>query len=109
MYRACIIGDKNSVYGFAAAGIEVIDANAQNFEQQILEAYNSKKYGVIFVTDALFGLVPKKLGQGGGLPVITPVSGFGGSGQYGRERLKQMIKTATGSLAVFDSLEKESK
>ncbi len=74
MYKACVIGDGGSIYGFAAAGFDIIDANANNFDAQFESAVKSGRYGAVFVTDELFGLVPQGCLGGSVLPLVMPVS-----------------------------------
>ena len=74
MYKACVIGDGGSIYGFAAAGFDIIDANANNFDAQFESAVKSGRYGAVFVTDELFGLVPRDYLGGSVLPLVMPVS-----------------------------------
>lgn len=74
MYKACVIGDGGSIYGFAAAGFDIIDANAESFEAQFDSAVKSGRYGAVFVTDELFGLVPQGCLGGSALPLVMPVS-----------------------------------
>ena len=74
MYKACVIGDGGSIYGFAAAGFDIIDANANNFDAQFDSAVKSGRYGAVFVTDELFGLVPRDYLGGSVLPLVMPVS-----------------------------------
>lgn len=74
MYKACVIGDGGSIYGFAAAGFDIIDANANNFDAQFESAVKSGRYGAVFVTDELFGLVPQGCLGGSALPLVMPVS-----------------------------------
>lgn len=74
MYKACVIGDGGSIYGFAAAGFDIIDANAESFEAQFDSAVKSGRYAAVFVTDELFGLVPQGCLGGSALPLVMPVS-----------------------------------
>ncbi len=53
MYKIAVVGDYDSIYGFAALGLDTFPvANRKEAEEKI-ETLASHEYGIIYITEAL--------------------------------------------------------
>ena len=53
MYRAAVIGDRDSIYGFAALGLEVFPVTDSEMGSKTLRRLAEGEYAVIYITEAL--------------------------------------------------------
>lgn len=109
-YSIAIIGNKETILGFKALGVETFDAN--NGEEALKQLFelkkakreggkeNEAKYAIIFITEELASEIPhddyKKLSQDA-LPAIIPLPGSTGSTGYGLKRIGKIVEQAVGS------------
>ena len=111
--KIAIIGNKETILGFKALGLETFDANNAEKATEILHKLAGEvividktteesipMYAIIFITEDLAIKVPeedyKKLGQKA-LPAIIPVPGSTGATGYGLKRIGKMVEQAVGS------------
>lgn len=111
-YKIAIIGNKETILGFKALGLETHDANSAEDAVRVLYELNEQKitdektgvpspaYAIIFITEELAMGIPKddykKLSQSA-LPAIIPVPGSKGTTGYGIKRIGKMVEQAVGS------------
>lgn len=110
-YSIAIVGNKDTILGFKALGLNTFNANSGAEASQVLQnlkAENVKlndgetrpKYAIIFITEDLATQIPKddykKLSQDA-LPAIIPVPGSQGASGYGIRRIGKMVEQAVGS------------
>ena len=50
MYRAAVIGDRDSIYGFAALGLEVFPVTDSEMGSKTLRRLAEGEYAVIYIT-----------------------------------------------------------
>ena len=53
MYRAAVIGDRDSIYGFAALCLEVFPVTDSEMGSKTLRRLAEGEYAVIYITEAL--------------------------------------------------------
>ena len=58
MYRAAVIGDRDSIYGFAALGLEVFPVTDSEMGSKTLRRLAESEYAVIYITEARAGPLP---------------------------------------------------
>ncbi|MFC1616054.1 V-type ATP synthase subunit F [Patescibacteria group bacterium] len=112
-YSIAIIGNKDTILGFKALGLETHDAN--NAEEATKILYDLKgqenmidekkdetqpKFAIIFITEELAMNINKddykKLGKQA-IPAIIPIPGSTGTTGYGLKRIGKMVEQAVGS------------
>jgi len=100
MYRAAVIGDRDSIYGFAALGLEVFPVTDSEMGSKTLRRLAEGEYAVIYITEALaaeldhFRLQP--------LPAIIPIPGVTGNTGMGIKMVKKSVEQAVGSDIIFN-------
>lgn len=97
--KAAVIGDKNEMSLYAAAGVRVCDAGDSHQTLQLIAKLTTEGYGLIFVSEKLYiacGDALKKY-LSSPYPIITPVPCEGSDGSYAKQRIADNIKKAIGS------------
>lgn len=105
MYKAAIIGDMNSIYGFAAIGIETFVADDPDTALKSMKSIIlNEAYAVVFVTEKVYLEINEELytlTQGKMLPAIIPIPGVSGNTGIGINNLHKMVEQAVGSDIMF--------
>ncbi len=102
--RIAIIGDKESVKGFAAIGFDIIECDEPERANSILKtAVETELYTIIYMTEELYVSAEKecKKYEEVQLPAIIPVPGIKGNNGIGKERLSRFVERAVGSDIIF--------
>ncbi len=97
MYKTAIIGDKESIYGFNAIGIEIFPVFSAEKAGEIIKRLSNMVYALIYVTQDVAEKTLKVIDEyaDSPLPAIIPIPGIKG-GSYGADNLQKMIQRATG-------------
>ena len=104
MYKIAVIGDRDSIYGFASVGLDIYPVDEEtNIVRQIGRLYENG-YAVIYITENIFSQNEKELSSFNSqpLPVIIPVPGVSGNTGIGIARVKSSVEKAVGSDIIFD-------
>jgi len=112
-YSIAIVGNKDTILGFKALGLDTFDANTTEQAVEILYQLKKEKillnpttqeskikYAIIFITEDLAKDISKedykKLSKSA-MPAIIPVPGSKGSTGYGIRRIGKIVEQAVGS------------
>lgn len=100
MHRIAVVGDKESVYGFAALGLDVYDTqpNADNVPM-FRKLCQGQGYSIIFVTEAAATELEKEIEKYRDLPspAIILIPGVSGNTGEGLAAIKSSVEKAVGS------------
>ena len=90
MYRAAVIGDRDSIYGFAALGLEVFPVTDSEMGSKTLRRLAEGEYAVIYITEALAAELEHELDHFRlqPLPAIIPIPGVTGNTGMGIKMVK---------------------
>ncbi len=100
MYKTAVIGDRESVMGFMAAGLTVIEADdAQEAAKELRRLCRSEEYAVIFITEKLAAQITQDTDRyrSKPIPAIIPIPGKEGSLGFGLENIKKSVERAVGA------------
>ena len=100
MYKTAMIGDKDSIYGFAAAGVEIYPAYTREETLDALRKLTeSDDTAVIFITEAMFETVRAEVDRLSErpMPAIIPVPGVTGNTGIGKKSITDAVIRAVGS------------
>ncbi|MFI3326994.1 MAG: V-type ATP synthase subunit F [Clostridia bacterium] len=103
MYRIAVIGDIDSIYGFAALGLDIFPiANQEEASKQLMDLAGGQ-YAVIYITEALAASLEKELDylKGLPLPAVIPIPGLKGNTGMGIKMVKKSVEQAVGSDIIF--------
>lgn len=103
MYKIAVIGDYDSIYGFAALGLDTFPVSSDEETEAVLHQTASGEYAVIYLTEAaaagqehLIAKYKEKL-----YPAIILIPGVSGNTGRGIAGVKQSVEQAVGSDIVF--------
>lgn len=104
MYKVAVIGDKDSVYGFAALGLSVFFADEENEARTLFKKLTSQDYSIIYITERLASLLEDEIEKFSfqPTPAIILIPGVHGNTGKGMESVKKSVEKAVGSDIISD-------
>ncbi len=107
MYKIAVLGNRDSIYGLAALGLDTFPTDSMNQEEaaKLLRKLAEGEYGVIYVTEALQTILSEEISRykDRRLPAIIPIPGVSGNTGAGVAGLKKLVEQAVGSDIIFMS------
>ena len=104
MYKIAVLGDRDSIYGFAALGLEVFPVSDSEEGAKTLRQLSEQDYAVIYITEALAEQLPGELERcrESLLPAVIPIPGVHGNTGLGINMVKRSVEQAVGSDIIFN-------
>ncbi len=104
MYKIAVLGDRDSIYGFAALGLEVFPVSTPEEGAKALRNLTEQNYAVIYITEALAAELPAELDRyrESILPAVIPIPGVHGNTGMGIQMVKHSVEQAVGSDIIFN-------
>lgn len=104
MYKIGVMGDRDSIYGFAAVGLTpfpITDPEAAS--KKLKELVESGEYAVIYITENLANNLEKEINYYSErrLPSIILIPGVFGNTGKGISQVKKSVEQAVGSDILF--------
>lgn len=103
MYKIAVIGDYDSIYGFAALGLDTFPVSGVEEAEETLIRIASGEYAVIYITEAaaarlehVIAKYKEKL-----FPSIILIPGISGNTGKGITGVKKSVEQAVGSDILF--------
>ncbi len=99
MYKVAVLGDRDSIYGFAALGLEIYPVEDAVDGAHTLRRLAEGEYAVVYITEALAGQIEEELDKWRSrpLPAIIPIPGVSGNTGLGMRIVKKSVEQAVGS------------
>ncbi|MDX1359579.1 MAG: V-type ATP synthase subunit F [Clostridia bacterium] len=103
MYKAAVIGDRDSILGFKALGIDVFDEKHTK-PGEIVKELAEKNYAVVFVTEDILYRIEDAMEKysDSPLPAIIPIPGNKGSKGLGMNNIRKAAEKAIGADILFN-------
>ena len=103
MYRMAVMGDKDSIYGYAALGMDVAPVTEDVEAVKKLRELAEGDYAVIYITEALAARIPGEIARYREqmLPAIILIPGVYGNTGAGIANVKKSVEQAVGSDILF--------
>ena len=103
MYRIAVMGDRDSIYGFAAVGLEPVVAEDPETAADRLKELVARDYAVIYITEALADKLEKEIARYADrpLPAIILIPGVSGNTGKGLTSVKRSVERAIASDTIF--------
>lgn len=103
MYKVAILGDKESILGFSAIGIDIFPTYDAEEAIRIIHKLENENYGIIYITEKLSLLIEKEIEKfrSKHIPAIITIPGNSGSLNIGSNKVKEYAKKAIGIDIVF--------
>lgn len=99
MYRIGVIGDRDSVLGFQALGLEVCPVDSTEATRQALHRMAKEGFAILYITEQLAAQLGPELAlyQGELTPAIILIPGKEGSLGIGMANVKTAVERAVGA------------
>ncbi|MBE6737181.1 MAG: V-type ATP synthase subunit F [Ruminococcaceae bacterium] len=100
MYKVAVIGDRDSIYGFAALGLDVFyTETAEDGTAVFKEITSSERYAVVYITEQLASLIMNEIEKYSfkPSPAIILIPGVKGNTGEGIRAVKKSVEKAVGS------------
>ena len=103
MSKVGIIGDKDTVMGFLALGIDIFPAYSAEEIKKTIHKLAEKEYAIIYITEGASLKVKESLAKYKDmeLPAIIVIPGIGGSMGLGMNEVRESAKRAIGADILF--------
>lgn len=105
MYKIAILGDYDSIYGFAALGLDIFPVDSVREAEKKLHRLASGSYAVIYITEYLAAELKKEIAKYDDriTPAIIQIPGITGNTGAGIENVKKSVEQAVGSDIMFSN------
>ncbi len=105
MYKAAVIGDYDSIYGFAALGLDTFPITSTEQASATLRKIAGGSHAVIYITEALAYELRDELDvyRTSQLPAIILIPGVSGNTGAGIAMVKKSVEQAVGSDIIFNN------
>lgn len=103
MARIAVMGAYDSIYGFAALGLEIFPVQAHDEGRQLLRKLADGDYAVIYMTEALAAELEEEVARyrESMTPAIIQIPGVSGNTGRGVQDVKKSVEQAVGSDILF--------
>lgn len=104
MYRIAVLGDRDSIYGFASVGLDIYPVDDVAHVGRQLRQLVENEYAVIYITESICDYLKKELDTYASqtLPAIIPIPGVSGNTGMGIAMVKKSVERAVGSDIIFN-------
>ena len=105
MYKVAVLGDRDSIYGFAALGLDTCPVKDEIEAAKKLKSLAEGGYAVIYITEALQAKLETEIDRyrSEELPAIIPIPGVSGNTGMGMLNVKKSVEQAVGSDIIFNN------
>lgn len=105
MYKIGVIGDRSSVLGFKAVGLDVFPCSNKEEAKHILHRIAKEQYAIIYITELLCKDLTEDIDRYKDLrlPAIIPIPGIDGTHGIGIANLKKSVERAVGADILFSN------
>lgn len=99
-----MLGDRDSIYGFAALGLDIFPVSDNETGARTLRSLAERDYAVIYITEALAKELELELDRyrEAPLPAVIPIPGVRGNTGMGIAMVKKSVEQAVGSDIIFN-------
>ena len=103
MYKIAVVGDYDSIYGFATLGLEICPAGNREEIRNTLRRLAEEDYGIIYITEAAAAEVEGDLEvlRERMLPAVIQIPGVSGNTGAGVQGVRRTVEQAVGSDILF--------
>ena len=105
MYKIAVVGDYDSIFGFAALGLDTFPVSSRKETEEKLEALAGNQYGIIYITEDVAAECEKVIEKFKEqlLPAVILIPGVSGNTGNGVLGVKKSVEQAVGSDILFGS------
>ena len=106
MYKIAVLGDYDSIYGFAALGLDTFPVTSVEEGGRTLRQLARGEYAIIYITEALAETLEHEIAKYNEMvrPAIILIPGIYGNTGKGVNGVKASVEKAIGSDILFGGL-----
>lgn len=97
MYKIAVIGDADSICGYSAIGMTIFPVKDESEAFDKLAELEDSDFGLIFVTENVYGKISDEYERDGALPAVIPIPGNTGNTGTGMRDVSKFVEMAVGS------------
>ena len=103
MDKIGVIGDRESVLGFQAVGLDVFPAGDAEEAKKTLKRLAKEDFAIIYITEQFYQYMMKEVEEytDSRLPAVIPIPGKDGSLGIGMTSVKKSVERAVGADILF--------
>lgn len=105
MYKIAVLGDRDSIYGFAALGLATFPVSDPEKGAHLLRELSEQNYAVIYITESLACQIQPEIDylRTQPLPAVILIPGISGNTGDGIRAVKRSVEQAVGSDIIFNN------
>ena len=105
MYKVAVMGDYDSIYGFAALGLATFPVEDHESCAETLKRLAEGGYAVIYITESKAALLMEELEEyrSRQIPAVILIPGVSGNTGEGIAQVKKSVEQAVGSDIIFNN------
>ena len=103
MYKIGVIGDRESILGFKAVGLDVFPVDDPDEARKILKRIAKEDFAIIYITEQVYQFMMDEVDEytDSRLPAIIPIPGKDGTLGLGMTSVKKSVERAVGADILF--------
>ena len=103
MYKIGVIGDRESILGFKAVGLDVFPIDDPEEAKKTLKRIAKEDFAIIYITEQLYQFMMEEVDEytDSRLPAIIPIPGKDGTLGIGMTSVKKSVERAVGADILF--------
>ena len=107
MYKTAVIGEYDSIYGFAALGIDTYPTDGEAEIGKLLRRIAEGEYGIIYITESAAQAAKAEIDRYAQriVPAIVLIPGVTGNTGEGVRQVRHSVEQAVGSDILFGNEE----
>ena len=103
MYKIGVIGDRESILGFKAVGLDVFPVDDPEEARKTLKRIAKEEFAIIYITEQIYQYMMDLVDEyiDSRLPAIIPIPGKDGTLGIGMTSVKKSVERAVGADILF--------
>ena len=103
MYKIGVIGDRESILGFKAVGLDVFPVDDPEEAKKTLKRIAKEDFAIIYITEQIYQYMMDLVDEytDSRLPAIIPIPGKDGTLGIGMTSVKKSVERAVGADILF--------
>ncbi len=103
MYKIGVIGDRESILGFKAVGLDVFPVDDPEEARKTLKRIAKEEFAIIYITEQVYQYMMDLVDEytDSRLPAIIPIPGKDGTLGIGMTSVKKSVERAVGADILF--------
>lgn len=103
VYKVAVLGERDSIYGFAALGLEIFPVREKAEAAHTLRRLAENGYAVVYVTESMADQLAEEIDAYAAslTPAVIPIPGAFGNTGCGIANVKHFVEQAVGSDIIF--------